>query len=153
MKFKNIVFLVICLSQLLMSKAIANGHFSMPGSPQMPYGQYRFQSGDFSCETPAASGGTYLDYGVYGKQASASSANGGNPNAPISPRYGGDFQANDVGVYARMVVPLDKIRGIDCTKYYELELERKRLELEIMKNEINERSSAASGGMEFKKNP
>lgn len=137
--------LLFCFSVL----ALANG-FLLPGTPAMPYGQYRFQSGDFTCETPAASGGSYLDYGVFGKQASGSSASRINQSLG---QHGGpnNFQANDVGVYIRAVVPLDRIKGIDCNRYFELELERKRLELEIMQSEANERKSITGGGMEFKK--
>ncbi len=132
-----------------MSVAFANG-FLLPSPQTMPYGQYRFQSGDFSCETPAASGGTYIDYGAFGKQANSSSASRINQSLNQSPS--GAFQANDVGVYIRAVVPLDRVKGIDCNRYFELELERKRLELEIMQIEANERKSIVGGGMEFKKN-
>lgn len=143
-------FALFSLLLVAYAKSMANG-FMLPGAPAMPYGQYRFQSGDFSCETPAASGGAYLDYGAFGKQANGSSAS--RINQALSQHGGGpnNFQANDVGVYIRAIVPLDRVKGIDCNRYFELELERKRLELEIMQSESNQRKSIVGGGMEFKK--
>ena len=46
-------------------------------------------------------------------------------------------QSKDVGVYARLVIPLDApTERINCNTLYQLELQHRRLEIEKLRQEI-----------------
>ena len=51
-----------------------------------------------------------------------------------------DRRAGDVGVYARIVIPLGKVarNRIDCNELFELELRRKQLELMKLEQELQQ---------------
>ncbi|MEO1745950.1 MAG: hypothetical protein AAFR13_05400 [Pseudomonadota bacterium] len=86
--------------------------FQLPGV-SLPTGQEEVRAADgTTCRSAIAGSGAYLDIGVIG-----------NPN--------------DIGssqsAYGRIVIPLSMPRKrLDCTKLYDLELERLRVELELM---------------------
>ena len=47
-------------------------------------------------------------------------------------------QTKDLGIYARIIIPLDgPEERINCNTLYQLELQRRRLEIEKLKAEIN----------------
>ena len=47
--------------------------------------------------------------------------------------------ANDIGLYARVIIPLgnDNIPRVDCTRLYDLEIQRMELEIEKLKKSGN----------------
>ena len=54
----------------------------------------------------------------------------------VSPTYNGGG-GHDVGVYARIIIPLDKPKErINCNTLYKLALERERLEVQRLKAEV-----------------
>lgn len=67
-----------------------------------------------TCQSAVASGGPYLDVGVLQSQ---------------------DFYAREsAALYGRVVVPLGKrAQRVDCTALYKLEIERMRMELELLR--------------------
>lgn len=67
-----------------------------------------------TCQSAIASGGPYVDVGVLQSQ---------------------DFYARDsAALYGRVVFPLGKrSRRVDCTRLYRLEIERMRMELELLR--------------------
>ena len=67
-----------------------------------------------SCQSAIASGGPYLDVGVLQSQ---------------------DFyQRDSAAVYGRIVIPIGKrSKRLDCTRLYQLEIERMRMELELLR--------------------
>ncbi len=81
-------------------------------------------AGGVSCESAIGSGGPYVDMGVIGSNDV--------------------FDRGSTALYGRVVVPLGKRgRRVDCTRLYELELARLRVELEMMR----------MGGMMVPQNP
>lgn len=57
-----------------------------------------------------------------------------NPDAPVDD---GKF-IRDVGVYAKINIPIGAPKErIDCTKFYKIELEKQRLELLKLRQELN----------------
>ena len=87
---------------------------SLPPFP-LPNGHDEIRSSDgTACRTNVANSGAYLDFGMLGSQHRQSD--------------------EALGVYARVVVPLgERPRRLDCTAIYELEVERLRLELEMVR--------------------
>jgi len=92
------------------------------------YGQdsIRTQEG-LDCKN-AIGGATQLEFGVTGVID--------NYNSPFDSSNGMD-SSKDVGVYARIVIPLDKPKQrINCNTLYELELRRKRIEVLKLQEEL-----------------
>ncbi len=108
-------------------------------SPPMNYQSDRFRAGNLDCSN-AIGGGTTLEWGVTGVVS-----NSGNVG-----------QGKDIGLYARVVIPLDKPRSrINCDDLYQLELTQRRLEVQMLRAELQalqrlqEGGEAGDGGMEF----
>ena len=76
----------------------------------------------------AIGGATQFEFGVTGVIDNYNSPFDSNNNGPSS---------KDVGVYARIVIPLDKPKErINCNTLYELELRRKRIEVLKLQEEL-----------------
>lgn len=89
-----------------------NTGFSLPGVT-LPQGTDEVRAADgTSCRSAVGGNGAYLDVGVVGKQTAR----------------------DDNAYYGRVVVPLGKSpKRLDCSRLYELEVERLKLELELAK--------------------
>ena len=99
----------------------------MPQAPQS-YQSDRFRHGDMDCSNAIGSS-TNLEFGVLGILDEAD-------YNMVSPTYNGGG-GHDVGVYARIVIPLDKPKErINCNTLYKLALERERLEVQRLKAEV-----------------
>lgn len=99
-------------------------NLALPGMPQN-YQSDRFKTGDLDCSNAIGSA-TQLEYGVTGILNQGDSFNSN------------DNLIRDIGVYARIVVPLGKrVKSrIDCNELYELELRKKQLEVMRLEQEI-----------------
>lgn len=87
---------------------------NLPSAPSVS-GQDVVRGADgTTCQSAVASGGPYLDVGVLQSQ---------------------DFYARDTAaLYGRVVFPLGRrSRRVDCTQLYKLEIERMRMELELLR--------------------
>jgi hypothetical protein len=102
-------------------------------SLQMPYGYSNYQSdkfraGDLDCSN-AIGGETNVEFGVTGIVNNANSVfSSADPNQPRS---------KDIGVYARIIVPFGNVpERINCNSLYQLELTKKRIEVEKLEAEL-----------------
>lgn len=132
---------IACL--LLPSMAIADNTgigLSLPSTPGT-YGQDSIRAGDLDCKN-AIGGATQLEFGLTGIIDNYQSPFGGN---------NGFDSSRDVGVYARIVIPLDKPKErINCNSLYELELRKKRLEVLKLQQELEAlKRLNESGGQQF----
>ena len=93
------------------------------------YGQDSIRSGDIDCKN-SIGGSTNLEFGVTGIID--------NYNSPF--KGGSDLDTSrDVGVYARIIIPLDGPKErINCNDLYELELRKKRLEVLKLQQELEQ---------------
>ena len=126
------------------SSAYADGsslNLALPSSPST-YGQDSIRAGDLDCKN-AIGGATQLEFGVTGIVNNATSPF--SSNDPMNP------QTKDVGVYARIVIPLDGPKErINCNSLYQLELRKKRLEVLKLQQELEAlKRLNASGGTSF----
>lgn len=103
-------------------------NLALPGAPQN-YQSDKFRAGDLDCSNAIGSA-TNLEVGVTGLIE-----NGGYDSMN---NYFNDNRAGDIGVYARITIPLGKKprSRIDCNKLYELELRKKQLEVMKLEKEI-----------------
>jgi len=124
--------LVIALFFIMVSTtAIAEStslNLSIPSLPQN-FSQDRFRAGDLDCANAIGSA-TNLEIGVTGVL--------NQEDDPLHPRF--DERRIDTGIYARIVIPLGarpKTR-VNCDTLYQLELEKKRLEVLKLRRELDE---------------
>ena len=133
----------IALTTLFMSSAAMAENTSLglqlPGAGSS-YGQDSIRSGDLDCKN-SIGGSTQLEFGVTGIID--------NYDSPFSNSTGDS--SKDIGVYARIVIPLDGPKErINCNSLYELELRKKRIEVLKLQEELEalRKLNAQGGGFE-----
>jgi hypothetical protein len=119
-------FAIILLSLSTLSNA-QNGSMtlSMPSAPGS-FQSDRFRAGDLDCSMAIGSA-TNVEFGVVGV------INNGQQitTNPAS-------QNRDVGVYGRIIIPIGAPKGrVDCNVLYQLELEKRRMEIQKLESELN----------------
>lgn len=89
--------------------------FTLPGVT-LPQGQDEVHASDgTTCRSAVSGSGAYLDVGVIR----------GNSNSQSN---------SDIATYGRVVVPIGRTpKRVDCSRLYELEVERLQLELKLLK--------------------
>lgn len=106
-------------------------NLALPSVPQN-YQSDKFRAGELDCSNAIGSA-TNLEFGVTGLIRDDDPYNNNR-----DPLY--NSNSSDVGVYARITIPLGKKAKsrIDCNQLYELELKKKRLEVLKLENEIRQ---------------
>ena len=127
-----VLLVIVCEKSFGESSSL---NLALPNSPGS-YAQDRIRAGQLECAN-AIGGATTVEFGVVGIL---------NQNGPYSSIYGvtggpadydQDGLVKDVGVYAKLTIPLDKPKErINCNTLYKLELERRRLEIQRLKAEV-----------------
>lgn len=92
------------------------------------FGSDKFRAGDLDCSN-AIGGATNVEFGMTGIVDNANGPfSSGNPNSPTE---------KDIGVYARIIIPLDGPQErINCNTLYQLELRKKRIEILKLQEEL-----------------
>jgi len=126
-QIKSIVFVLLffCTQAIAESSSMS---FSIPSISTVS-GNDSIRAGDLDCKN-AIGGSTNFEIGMTGVINNAIMPLIGkkDPNNP---------QLKDIGVYARLIIPLDAPKErINCNTLYQLELQRRRLEIERLKQEI-----------------
>lgn len=102
---------------------------TLPGM-STTYGQDSIRAGDIDCKN-SIGGATNLEFGITGVIDNYESPLSGNNYDPMR------SSERDIGVYARIVIPLDKPKErINCNSLYKLELRKKRLEVLKLQEEL-----------------
>lgn len=123
---KRLVWILpfICMSAYGQNNSL---NLQLPSGPTS-YQSDKFRAGDLDCSN-AIGGGTNLEFGVTGIINNAKDPFSGYD--PVSQ------QRKDIGVYARIVIPLDgPEERINCNTLYKLELEKKQLEVLKLRREV-----------------
>jgi alanine dehydrogenase len=116
---------------LLATQTVADSNsmsFSLPSISSVS-GSDSIRAGDLDCKN-AIGGSTNFEIGMTGVI-----------NNAVVPIIGKKDNLNpetkDIGLYARIIIPLDGPKErINCNTLYQLELQRRRLEVERLKQEI-----------------
>ena len=122
---------------VMASSAVADSSslaLSLP-NPPMNYQSDSFSTGSLRCSN-AVGGGVNLEYGVTGVLSGLDT----------------NSRGKDIGVYARIVIPLDKPKArINCNALYRIELTQRRLEVQKLRDELEELKNLqrVGGDMEF----
>ncbi|WP_137932820.1 hypothetical protein [Mesorhizobium comanense] len=98
--------------------------FNLPGVT-LPQGQDEVHAADgTTCRSAVSGSGAYLDLGVI---------------------RGNNQSNNDVATYGRVVIPIGRTpKRLDCSRLYELEVERLQLELKLLKMGVGADGQPAS---------
>ena len=128
MKLLPLIFLVTGSAVFAESSSL---NLALPSVPQN-YQSDKFRAGELDCSNAIGSA-TNLEFGVTGLIRDDDPYNNNR-----DPLY--NSNSTDVGVYARITVPLgQKARSrIDCNELYELELKKKRLEVLKLERELRQ---------------
>lgn len=123
-------FGLVCFMLLFGSSAIAENsslNLQLPSS-NATYGQDSFRAGDLDCKN-AIGGSTNVEFGVTGIVD--------NATGPFSDEDPLNPTSKDIGVYARIVIPLDGPKErVNCNTLYQLELRKKRIEILKLQEEL-----------------
>lgn len=130
MRFMYGLALLICVLIYASSSWADSLNLSLPGAPGS-YQSDKFRAGDLDCSNAIGSA-TNLELGVTGIIA-----NGGYDSMN---NYFNENRTGDVGVYARITIPLGKRvqNRINCNRLYELELRAKQLEVQRLEAELRQ---------------
>ena len=105
-------------------------NLALPGTTNN-YQYDKFRAGDLDCQNAIGSA-TMMEMGVTGiiQRGEYDSLN----------NYFNDNRPGDVGVYARITIPLGKRvkNRVDCNELYQLELQKKRLEVMKLERELEQ---------------
>tara|TARA_R110000765_G_scaffold283108_1_gene380163 strand:- start:34 stop:450 length:417 start_codon:yes stop_codon:yes gene_type:complete len=130
MKTLALILLVVFISGCSIIAAFADStsnslNLSLPNS-SMGYQSDKFRAGELDCSNAIGSA-TQLEFGVTGL------IQGGTISTD-------NKKTGDIGVYSRIIIPLGKRAKsrIDCNRLYELELQKKELEVMKLQQEINQ---------------
>jgi len=126
---------------MLSTQAVANTSTSL--NLQLPssganFGTDSIKAGDLDCSN-SVGGSLLFDMGLTGIVNNAVAPIIGKPD-PLNP------ETKQLGIYARIVIPLDAPRQrIECSKLFNLELQARRLEVEKLRQEIELLKSMQEG--------
>ena len=128
------------LLMLITTQSLANStslNLQLP-SGGSSFGTDSIKAGDLNCSN-SIGGSTNFEMGMTGVI-----------NNAVSPIFGQDDPLNpetkQLGVYARIIIPLDApAERINCNTLYQLELQRRRLEVEKLRQEIELLKSMQQG--------
>jgi len=118
---------LLCTSAYAESNSLS---LALPGAPNT-YQSDKFRAGELDCSNAIGSA-TNLEFGVTGLVSTPDGLQATNDYI--------NGRTKDVGVYARITIPLGKRAKsrIDCNQLYELELKRKRLEIMKLEQELRQ---------------
>lgn len=130
---KWIILLTLLMSSNTVLAQSSSLNLAIPQSPQS-YQSDRVRAGDIECSAAIGSS-TNLEFGVVGI-LNQNDPYQSNPYIDPAMRDADGF-VRDVGVYARMQIPIGAPKErLNCNKLYRLEIEKKELELIKLRQEI-----------------
>ena len=136
---KRIALILLCLCAQA-SAQNSSLNLQLPSGPTS-YQSDKIRKGDMDCQN-AVGGGMNLEFGVTGIINNAT-----GPFDNYNPMYP---ERKDVGVYARIVIPLDgPEERINCNTLYELLLEKERLEVQRLRAELRNLQNLQAGEGDF----
>ena len=123
---------------LLLWTGVAFGqslNMNLPNTPQS-YQQDRIRAGDLECSMAIGSS-THVEFGVVGLMNEDDPTYNLANNDLYGNNYNYDNFMRDVGVYGKIVIPIGAPKErLNCNTLYQLELRKKRLEVEKLEAEI-----------------
>jgi hypothetical protein len=130
---KNIGLICSVIFMVFVSRVYADNssmNLQIPSTPQT-YSYDSIRAGNLDCKNAIGSASTF-EFGVMGVIDSENQYDAFNQDWRFD-------RTNDVGVYAKVTIPLNGPKErINCNTLYQLELQKKRLEVQKLQAELNE---------------
>jgi hypothetical protein len=134
-----VILILLFANQVFAQSGSSSLNLAIPQSSGS-YQSDRIRTGNTECQMAIGSA-TRVEFGVVGilNQNDPFSSNiYNNPNFDPTQFNNNDF-VRDVGVYGRIVIPIGAPKErLDCAQLYKIELEKQRLELFKLKQEIQQ---------------
>ena len=131
MKYLIVIALLLANSLVLADSSSMN--LNLPSSPQS-YASDRIRAGQLDCQNAIGSA-TNVEFGVVGFIDNQYQNPYDNPYD--STFSNSTVRDSDIGVYAKITIPIGAPKErINCNSLYQLELEKKRMEVMKLKQEI-----------------
>lgn len=130
-------FLMFLFSSGVVIAQSSSLNLAIPNS-QQNYQSDRIRAGDLEC-SHAIGSATNIEFGVVGIINDSNPFDNYNSTMIVNPNmnYSNEL-IKDVGVYARITIPIGAPKErLNCNVLYQLELEKKRLEVIKLKQEID----------------
>jgi len=130
------IFVILGLLTHTVARADSNSlNLAMPQS-QQGYQSDRIRADQVECSMAIGSS-TNVEFGVVGIITQNDPFNNFGSDMIIDPNYDSNKLVKDVGVYAKITIPIGAPKErLNCNTLYLLELEKKRLEVQKLKAEI-----------------
>jgi hypothetical protein len=123
---KRLLVLLLCSSSVFAESSSLNLALPNMGTN---YGSDSIRSGDLDCKN-SIGGATNFELGVTSIIDNA--VGPFDSEDPLNPT------TKDIGLYARIVIPLDAPKErINCNTLYQLELQRRRIEVQKLRQELD----------------
>lgn len=130
------IFIILVLLIPKIASADSNSlNLAIPQS-QQSYQSDRIRADQVECSMAIGSA-TNVEFGVVGIITQNDPFNNFGSDMIIDPNYDSNKLVKDVGVYAKITIPIGAPKErLNCNTLYLLELEKKRLEVQKLKAEI-----------------
>lgn len=130
-----IILLFVCDAVMAQSSSTSSLNLAIPSvSPN--FQSDRVRAGDIECDAAIGSA-TNIEFGVVGIINDKTPYDTLTQSMIVNQNNSREF-VKDVGVYARIVIPIGAPKQrLNCNILYELELEKKRLEIFKLRQEID----------------
>lgn len=132
----KIIVLIICLLPAVAFGQSSSLNLAIPQA-QQSFQNDRIRAGDVECSMAVGSA-TNVEFGVVGILNQEDPLYRLSQEDPfMAQRYNNDQFIRDVGVYGRIIIPIGAPKErLNCNTLYQLELRKKRLEVEKLEAEI-----------------
>ena len=133
---KKLLLVILCCMPSVVWGQSSSLNMSIPQS-QQSFQNDRIRAGDTECSMAIGSS-TNVEFGVVGILNQEDPLYRLSQEDPyMAQRYNNDQFIRDVGVYGRIVIPIGAPKKrLNCDALYQLELRKKRLEVEKLEAEI-----------------
>lgn len=133
---KKILLIILCFMPSVVWGQSSSLNMSIPQA-QQSFQNDRIRAGDTECSMAIGSS-TNVEFGVVGILNQEDPLYRLSQEDPyMAQRYNNDQFIRDVGVYGRIVIPIGAPKKrLNCDALYQLELRKKRLEVEKLEAEI-----------------
>jgi len=126
-----LIMFVICSVGFAQTSSL---NLAIPNAPQN-FQSDRIRAGELECDAAIGSA-TNVEFGVVGIINNGSPYDNLSNNMIVNPNMSSQL-VEDVGVYARITIPIGAPKQrLNCNILYELELEKKRLEVFKLRQEV-----------------
>lgn len=132
----SILIFLVCGTAMAQSQSSTSSlNLAIP-STSPNFQSDRVRAGDIECDAAIGSA-TNIEFGVVGIINDKSPYDTLTGSTLVNPNNSKEF-VKDVGVYARIIIPIGAPKQrLNCNILYELELEKKRLEVFKLRQEID----------------